>query len=174
MSSEPPVPNDEELADNPSIPFDQETLLQHLSTLNDEMLTAIPLTPFEQRKRMLFGNEYTPLSLSSIEVPPGVDPAAISSALEKNYQNYQDRVGEILLTQDITEWGMAPEKVHPLSNKEGKIDLSKEKKYIQFLDLVMSIDPKTVTPDNVVDTVKKLGGVFLTCFQSVSGNNSKG
>jgi hypothetical protein len=142
--------------------MDLDTLLQ----TSEHLLSSIPTNPYEAVKQILFEPDHKFPTIEDVQVPEEVTTEGIISTIEQIETNYQ----KVLIDSKIN-----PEKYNILEPDEHVTILAelsgentylttqeKYKNYIEYLELVNSVDIDSVTDENCYDIIKKLGYFFVS------------
>jgi hypothetical protein len=115
-------------------------------------------------------NKTNTISLSNIEIPEFVEPESISIALDSYARQKQSDVAQILKHPDIITTN--PNLIqgvmcltNTLSGDQVVSSPDREKAYSEFIQLVTSIDPQSITDENAKEIATKLGYTFLGVFR---------
>ena len=146
------------------------TLLDHNTVMTSavESLTAIPQLPYQFTKELLFGKDYKFPTINDIEVPEGVTSEGMVAKISEIETNYQKTlIDTITNPQDYNV--VAPDNhLSILAELSGDntyvVTQDKFKSYIEYLEVVQSIDLDSVTQENAVEMINKLGYCYLNCI----------
>lgn len=148
-----------------------ESLSATLLDLNSVMtsavdsLSSIPQLPYQFTKELLFGKDYKFPTINDIEVPKGITPEGMAAKIAEIETNYQKTlIDTITNPQDYNV--VAPDKhLSILAELSGDntyvVTEEKFKGYIEYLEMVQAIDIDSITQDNAVDMINKLGYFYL-------------
>lgn len=151
-----------------------ESLSATLLDLNSVMtsavdsLSSIPQLPYQFTKELLFGKDYKFPTINDIEVPEGITPEGMAAKISEIETNYQKTlIDTITNPQDYNV--QAPDNhLSILAELSGDntyvVTQDKFKGYIEYLEVVQSINLDSVTQENAVDMINKLGYCYLNCI----------
>lgn len=131
-----------------------------------ESLTAIPQLPYQFTKELLFGKDYKFPTIDDIKVPEGITPEGMAAKIAEIETNYQKTlIDTITNSQDYNV--VAPDNhLSILAELSGDntyvVTEEKFKGYIEYLEMVQSIDMDSITQENAVDMINKLGYFYLS------------
>jgi hypothetical protein len=144
-----------------------------LSSVN-EQLTAIPNNPYLATKFMLFGNDYKFPTLDDINVPEEITTEGLIAKLEEIQNQHQCRIIDCITNpQDydfnLTEPAQIANQLSILAELSGDsksnnyvVTQDKFKNYIEFIELVNSVDDSQMTEETSQETIKKIGYFYTT------------
>jgi hypothetical protein len=130
-----------------------------------ESLTAIPQLPYQFTKEMLFGKDYKFPTIDDVKVPEGITPEGMAAKITEIETNYQKTlIDTITNPQDYNI--VAPDNhLSILAELSGDntyvVTEEKFKGYIEYLEMVQSINIDSITQDNAVDMINRLGYFYL-------------
>ena len=151
-----------------------ESLSATLLDLNSVMtsavdsLSSIPQLPYQFTKELLFGKDYKFPTINDIEVPEGITPEGMAAKISEIETNYQKTlIDTITNPQDYNV--QAPDNhLSILAELSGDntyvVTQDKFKGYIEYLEVVQSINLDSITQENAVDMINKLGYCYLNCI----------
>jgi hypothetical protein len=136
-----------------------------LSTVN-QGLSSIPSNPYLATKFMLFGKDYKFPTIDDVHVPEEITTEGLIAKLEEIQKQYQCRVIDCLANPsdyhlNLTNPTEAANRLSILAELSGEntyvVTQDKFKNYIEFLEIVESIDDSQMTEETCNDTIKKIG-----------------
>lgn len=148
-----------------------ESLSATLLDLNSVMVSAvdslssIPQLPYQFTKEILFGKDYKFPTIDDVQVPEGITPEGMAAKISEIETNYQKiLIDTITNPQDYNV--VAPDNhLSILAELSGDntyiVTEEKFKGYIEYLEMVQSINLDSITQDNAVDMINKLGYFYL-------------
>lgn len=148
-----------------------ESLSATLLDLNSVMVSAvdslssIPQLPYQFTKEILFGKDYKFPTIDDVQVPEGITPEGMAAKISEIETNYQKiLIDTITNPQDYNV--VAPDNhLSILAELSGDntyvVTEEKFKGYIEYLEMVQSINLDSITQDNAVDTINRLGYFYL-------------
>lgn len=133
-----------------------------------ESLTAIPQLPYQFTKELLFGKDYKFPTIDDIEVPEGITPEGMAAKIAEIETNYQKTLIDTI-TNPLDYNVQAPDNhLSILAELSGDntyvVTQDKFKSYIEYLEVVQSINLDSITQENAVDMINKLGYCYLNCI----------
>ena len=133
-----------------------------------DSLSSIPQIPYQFTKELLFGKDYKFPTLDDIEVPEGITPEGMAAKIAEIETSYQKTlIDTITNPQDYNV--QAPDNhLSILAELSGDntyiVTQEKFKGYIEYLEVVQSIDIDSITQENAVDMINKLGYFYINCL----------
>jgi hypothetical protein len=145
--------------------IDTSELLSVIDTLSGR-----PIHPYEALKYDLFGPDYTFKTIDDIPTPEHVCLSSCNIALKTVTQIHTDNITAHLENFSLSAYHESPQDYTHLghaftvlSGDKHIIDFDKTKKYVEFLEVVRSIDPYSVNESNSQELIHKL----LSCHASI-------
>lgn len=134
-----------------------------LSAVNS--LSSIPQLPYQFTKELLFGKDYKFPTLDDIEVPESITPDGMAAKITEIEINYQKTLIDSLTNPQDYNIQAPDNHLSILAELSGDntyvVTEDKLKSYIEYLELIQSIDLNSITKDNAVEMIKKLGYFYL-------------
>jgi hypothetical protein len=148
-----------------SIPLSaySEDLLRASTALTSALaqLTAYPANPYEATKLMLFGENYEFLKLSAVEVPEEVTYEGIIETIVNFEKNFQTKFIDTLVNPSEYNIIEPNKMLTPLAELSGDntyvVTEEKLKSYIEYYEMLLSIDINSINDENCYDLIKKYG-----------------
>lgn len=141
--------------------FDLNTVM----TSAIEGLSSLPQLPYQFTKELLFGKDYDFPTVDSVEVPEGVTPEGMAEMIAEIENNYQKTlIDAITNPQDYNV--IAPDNhLSILAELSGDntyvVTEEKFKNYIEYIEMVKSIDIDSITQENAATMISKLGYFYV-------------
>jgi hypothetical protein len=136
-----------------------------------EQLQAIATTPYEATKLALFGKEYKFPTIKDVEVPEAVTVDGLINKITEIENNYQKALLDVTINPEsytIDNFSDPNNNISILAELSGEntyvVTEQKYKNYIEYLELVGSIDYDSINKDNSYDIIKKLGYYYVTAM----------
>lgn len=148
----------------------------------NSMLSAfntLPTHPWDQEKYKAFGTDYvnyTPITLSSIEVPEDFDLKETALTIGNTTNNFSKTVCDKIISCMESNSLSASESIQLLENihftslsatPNGDVrvfDNTKHRNYVEFVEFIMDIDVANISQDTLLDTTKKIVYTFSKLF----------
>lgn len=144
----------------------QEIDLDELLRTSEQLLSSIPTNPYEAVKQILFEPDHKFPTLEDINVPANVTTEGIIATIEQIEDNYQKVLIDSTINPDKYNILEPDGHVTILAELSGNntylTTTEKYKNYIEYLELVNSVDIDTVNEDNCYDIIKRLGYFFVS------------
>ena len=130
-----------------------------------ESLSSFPQLPYQFTKELLFGKDYKFPTVDNVEIPEGVTSEGMAAKIADVETNYQK-----VLIDSITnpqEYNIvAPDSSLSIlaelsGNNTYVVTEEKLKGYIEYIEMIQAIDINSITPDNAVTIINKLGYFYL-------------
>jgi hypothetical protein len=135
-----------------------------------ESLTAIPQLPYQFTKELLFGKDYKFPTIQEVEVPEGITPEGMAEKISQIEMNYQKTLIDTITNPEDYNVVAPDNHLSILAELSGNntyvVTEEKLKGYIEYLELVQSIDISSITKDNAVDMINKLGYFYLNTINT--------
>ena len=148
------------------------TLLDLITVMTSavESLTAIPQLPYQFTKELLFGKDYKFPTIQEVEVPEGITPEGMAEKISQIEMNYQKTLIDTITNPEDFNVVAPDNHLSILAELSGNntyvVTEEKLKGYIEYLELVQSIDISSITKDNAVDMINKLGYFYLNTINT--------
>lgn len=130
-----------------------------------ESLTAIPQLPYQFTKELLFGKDYKFPTINEVEVPEGVTLEGMTAKISEVETNYQKTLIDTITNPHEYNVVAPDNHLSILAELSGDntyvVTEEKLKGYVEYLEVVQSIDINSITKDNAVDMINKLGYFYL-------------
>jgi hypothetical protein len=135
-----------------------------LETLSNQ-LTSLHVTPHEIQKRMLFKKDHKFPTINDIEIPKDITTEGLIDAINDLEKSHQKVVIDSTVNPDKYNIIDSENEISILAELSGDntflVTGKKFKDYIEYTELVRSIDIGSVTPDNCHDIIRKLGYFYV-------------
>lgn len=140
-------------------------LLSSMQLLSDEIdeaiaqLSSMPTNLYEAEKVVLFGPDYKFKTLSEYVVPSDFVITDVIQNVEKSYDRYEKTMIEIIQTPqkfDLPEEFYGMSMLFEMSGNKVWESEEKKKKYIEHLEMIMSIDIRDINEENCLDIITKI------------------
>jgi hypothetical protein len=135
-----------------------------IETLSNQ-LTSLHVTPHEIHKRMLFKEGHKFPTIDDIEVPKDITTEGLIDAINDLEKSHQKVVIDSTVNPDKYNIIDSENEISILAELSGDntflVTDKKFKDYVEYTELVRSIDIGSVTPDNCHDIIRKLGYVYV-------------
>lgn len=133
-----------------------------------DSLTAISQLPYQFTKDVLFGADYEFPTIHDIQVPAGVTQEGMIAKLTDMETNYQKALIDTITNPESYNVQAPDNHLSILAELSGDntyvVTQDKFKGYIEYLEVVQSIDYDSITQDNAVELINKLGYCYLNCI----------
>jgi hypothetical protein len=131
-------------------------------------LTAVSQLPYQFTKDILFGIDYKFPTIDDIEVPEGVTQEGMIAKLTEVETNYQKTLIDTITNPESYNIQSPDNHLSILAELSGGstyvVTQDKFKNYIEYLEVVQSIQYDSITQENAVDMINKLGYCYLNCI----------
>lgn len=135
-----------------------------LETLTKQ-LTALHVTPHEIHKKMLFDEGHKFPTLDDIEVPENITTEGMIAAINELEKNHQKVSIDSTINPSKYNIIDPDNEVSILAELSGDntflVTEKKFKDYVEYTELVRSIDIGSVTSENCHDIIRKLGYFYV-------------
>lgn len=135
-----------------------------LETLSSQ-LTALHVNPHEIHKKMLFNEDHKFPSIEEIEVPENITTEGLINAIDDLEKTHQKVVIDSTINPEKYNIIDPDNEVSILAELSGDntflVTDKKFKDYVEYTELVRSIDIGSVTPENCHDIIRKLGYFYV-------------
>jgi hypothetical protein len=140
---------------------------------------ALPTDPWDQEKYKAFGTDYinyTPITLSSIEVPEDFDLKESALTIGNISNNFSKIVCDEIINCMESNSLSASESIQLLENihftslsatPNGEVrvfDNTKHRNYVEFVEFIMNMDITNIPEDDLLNTAKKIVYTFSKVF----------
>lgn len=133
-----------------------------------DSLSSIPQIPYQFTKELLFGKDYKFPTLDDIEVPEGITPEGMAAKIAEIETNYQKTLIDTITNPEDYNVQAPDNHLSILAELSGDntyiVTQEKFKSYIEYLEVVQSIDIDSITQENAVDMINKLGYFYINCL----------
>lgn len=130
-----------------------------------ESLSAVSQLPYQFTKDVLFGTDYKFPTIDDIEVPEGVTQEGMIAKLAEVENNYQKTLIDTITNPESYNVQAPDNHLSILAELSGEntyvVTQDKFKGYIEYLEIVKSINYDSITQENAVDLINKLGYSYL-------------
>ena len=150
------------------------TLITEISTAvlsAQQQLSAIAPTPYEATKLALFGKDYKFPTIDEVQVPEEITVDGLINKITEIENNYQKVLLDVTINPNdytIDNFSDPDNNISILAELSGEntyvVTEQKYKNYIEYLELVGSIDYDSINKDNARDLIKKLGYYYVTAM----------
>lgn len=134
-----------------------------------QQLSAIATTPYEATKLALFGKDYSFPTIDSIEVPEEITVDGLINKITDIENNYQKMLIDVTVNPDsyiVDNFSDPDNNISILAELSGDckyvVTEQKYKNFIEYLELVDSVDYDSINTENCNDIIKKLGYFYVT------------
>ena len=156
--------NFEQYGELSAVMFDMTIALN--SAINQ--LSSIPQHPYYATKEILFGKDHKFPILDDVDVPEQITTEGMIAKLVQIEENYQTTLIDTITNPDDYNIQAPSKHLSILAELSGDdtyvVTEDRYKNYIEFLELTQSIDINSVTPDNSVEMIRKLGYFYTNCL----------
>ena len=157
-----------ELSYSPYSPYEQLTaFMADMSTAllsAQAVLSAIPASPYEHTKLMLFGTDYEFPTISDVEVPQGITVDGMIKKLDKVQEQHQDMMIDYITNPTCYTTIGHSDYLTPISELSAGDNGSafvltddKYKSFIEHLEICSSLKDVKITEDNCKELITKIG-----------------
>jgi hypothetical protein len=150
------------------------TLISEISTAvlsAQQQLSAIAPTPYEATKLALFGKDYKFPTINDVQVPEEITVDGLVNKITEIENNYQKVLLDVTINPNdytIDNFSDPDNNISILAELSGEntyvVTEQKYKNYIEYLELVGSIDYDSINKENSRDLIKKLGYYYITAM----------
>lgn len=139
-----------------------------------EQLSSIPQHPYHATKEILFGKDYKFPTIEDVEVPEQITTEGMIAKLAQIEENYQTTLIDTIVNPEEYNIQTPSNHLSILAELSGDntyvVTEDKYKNYIEFLELTQSIDINSVTPENSIEMIRKLGYFYTNCLNKKTVN----
>lgn len=134
-----------------------------------DTLTSIPQHPYDATKALYFPVDYKFPTVCDVTVPEDVCLNTIIKGFDMVHHRYQEKILDYLSCPseyDLTDAGnQFTILAEQLSDKKYIVTEDKYRMYIETLELIQSIDIRSINEDNCVDLIHKVCFTVLNALQ---------
>ena len=135
-----------------------------LETLSTQ-LTSLYLTPHEIHKKVFFEEGYKFPTINDIEVPENITTEGLIGAIDEVEKVHQKVAIDSIINPGKYNVIDPDNEISILAELSGDntflVTEKKFKNYVEYTELVQSIDIGSVTPENCNDIIRKLGYFYV-------------
>lgn len=142
-----------------------------------QQLSAIAPTPYEATKLALFGKDYKFPTIDEVVVPEEITVDGLISKITEIENNYQRALIDVTVNPEhytIDNFSDPNNNISILAELSGEntyvVTEQKYKNFIEYLELVGSVDYDSINQDNSRDIIKKLGYYYVTAMTKKTVN----
>lgn len=135
-----------------------------LETLSNQ-LTSLYLSPHEIHKKMLFEKDHKFPTLNDIEVPENITTDGLINAIDELEKSHQKAVIDSTINPGKYNIIDPDNEISILAELSGDntflVTEKKFKDYVEYIELINSVDIDSITPENCNDIIRKLGYFYV-------------
>lgn len=145
-------------------------------TTAHQQLTSIPLHPYEAAKKMFFEDGHKFPVIEDIKVPEGVTTEGLIEKITEIQKNYQNNLLDYVSNpSQYNIQGEGEQGLSILAELSGTntfvVTKDKYKGYLEFLELLKTIDINSLTKENSNEIIQKIGYSLVNCLNSKTINS---
>jgi hypothetical protein len=130
-----------------------------------EGLSSLPQLPYQFAKELLFEKDHKFPTIDEVEIPEGVTPEGMAAMITEIETNYQKTLIDTITNPQDYNIQTPDNHLSILAELSGDntytVTQEKFKNYIEYLEMVQSINIDSITKDNAVEMINKLGYYYL-------------